>query len=160
MAAGPFGFSSIPANPGPYDHVSAVSVGDLANRAGCRTMQTFGGYSLEVGASQTATCSSLGVSFLILTFPDSLNRNEFYNRAYGGSNSLEGKAVGNRQLLVIGPSCLVYGSDTFKGGNTYVAGRTAQQFADQVGGENGLREPAGADSMSGNQVPTVANGGL
>ena len=159
-AFGPYVVSSasIPANPGPYDHVPSLSVGNLANHAGCTTMQTYAGYSAEVGASQVATCSSQGVSFLILTFPDSHSRNEFYSRAYGGSNSLQGQGVGKRQLLVIGPSWLVYGSDTFKGNNTYVAGRTVQQFAQEVGGENGLGAYTGGDSMTENQVPTIANG--
>ena len=152
--------ASIPANPGPYDHVPVLSAGNLASRAGCATMRTYAGYSAEVGASQVATCTSQGVNLLILTFPAALNRNEFYGRAEDSSSSLEGQAVGKLQLLVVGPTWLVYGSDTFKGDNTYVAGRTLQQFADSVGGENGPAASGGGDSLLGNQVPTIANDGL
>lgn len=158
-AFGPYIVSSasIPANPGPYDHVPLLSAGDLASRAGCRTMQPFAAYSAEVGASQVATCRVDGVSLLILTFPDSPSRNEFYSRASGNSKSLEGQGVSTRQLLVIGPKWLVYGSEVFKGSETYVAGRTAQQFAQEVGGEDGQGAFAGAGTMVGNKIPTIGN---
>jgi hypothetical protein len=158
-AFGPYIVSSgsIPANPGPYDNVPMRSAGNLATRADCVTMQSFASWSVSVGASDTITCSTQGVDFLFLTFPDSASRNKFYSNAiYGNRNSVENHGIGTRQLLVIGPTWLIYGSENFNGGQMYVAGRTAQQFAQEVGGEAYIS--AGDGSVFGNEVPTIANG--
>lgn len=156
-AFGPYIVSSasIPANPGPYDHVPQLSVDSLGARAGCTAIQSLASLRALAGASQVATCKAQGVSLLILTFPDSASRNQFYTRVsklYVNSKSRLARAVGNRQLLVIGPTWLLWG--------TYVTGRTGQQFAQEVGGEGGQYVFTYPDSMNGNQVPTIANGGL
>jgi hypothetical protein len=158
-AFGPYIVSSgsIPANPGPYDHVPRLSIDDLATRAGCTIVQSFPSFSTSTGASQVATCRTQGVSLLMFTFPDSASRNRFYGRASDSRQSQEGRAVGNQQLLVVGPTWLIYGTQLSKGAVSYVAGRTEQQFAQQVGGEAGQYTFYGADTMIGNEVPTIAN---
>ena len=113
--------ASIPANPGPYDHVPTLSASNLAARAGCTSMQSFASYSASVGANQTATCETQGAPLLILTFPDSVSRNGFFNRKLNSTNSLESRGVGTRQLLVVGPTWLVYGTEVYQGEETYVA---------------------------------------
>lgn len=159
-AFGPYVVSSgsIPANPGPYDHVPRLSAGQLASRAGCSTMRTFASYAAEVGAGQVATCSVQGTSFLILTFADSASRNGYYSQAAAKPNSLAGRPTAGRQLVVLGPTWLIYSKEQFHGTQTYVAGRTEQQFAEGVGGESGQYAFAGLGDITGNEAPTIANG--
>lgn len=152
---------SIPANPGPYDHVPRLSVGDLASRAGCTAIQTLSEiYSASISASRAATCMAQGSALLILTFPDLASRDKFYS---DGLKSPQSEAIGSRQLVVIGPTWLVYGTTTanIDPGEPNVAdGRIEQQFVQEVGGESGQYSYYGPDEMLGNTVPTLANTGL
>lgn len=85
-----------------------------------------------------------------------MSRNGFFNRKLDSTNSLESRGVGTRQLLVAGPTWLVYGTGVSEGDETYVAGRTEQQFAQEVGGEE--YQFGGDTAPIGNIVPTIANG--
>jgi hypothetical protein len=149
--------SLVPANPGRYDHVPRLSAAAIAGRAGCPARRSYPSFGAQVGASQVATCSSQGSSFLILTFPGAASRNAFNAQASTSPQSLEGRAVGTGQLLVVGPTWLVYGKGVFRGGQTYVAGRTEQQFAQAIGGEDGEYAAHGGAEVNGNTVPTIAN---
>jgi hypothetical protein len=164
-AFGPYIVSSgsIPANPGPYDHVPRLSVGNLAVRAGCTAIRSLASLKALAGASQVATCKAQGAPLLMLTFPDLASRNKLFTHVgnfYVNSKSRLARAVGNKDLLVIGPTWLIYGKDLFKGNEIYVAGRTEQQFAQEVGGESGQYTFSDTDTMFGNQVPTIANDSL
>jgi hypothetical protein len=148
---------SIPANPGPYDNVPRLSVGQLATRAGCTTLNSLSGKGRAGGATDAAVCTEPDSGYVLLTFAGPARRNEFaYSHEFQkpGATSI----VGTRSLVVVGPTWLVYGEVTYSGDESYVGGQTEQQFAQMVGGEAGVYAYTAAPEVFRNEVPTIANG--
>jgi hypothetical protein len=148
---------AIPANPGPYDNVPRLSVGQLAARAGCTTLNSLSGKGRAAGATATAVCTQPDSGYVLLTFASPARRNEF---AYSQFDRKPGvtSIVGTRSLVVAGPTWLIYGHVTYSGDEPYVGGQTEQQFAQAVGGEAGMYAYTAAPEVFGNKAPTIANG--
>jgi hypothetical protein len=147
---------SIPANPGPYDNVPRLSLGQLAARAGCTILNSLSDKGRAAGATDAAVCAQ-PAGYVLLTFASAAHRNEFAYSQYGPKPGLT-SIVGTRSLVVAGPTWLVYGKVTYSGDESYVGGQTEQQFAQAVGGEAGMYAYTAAPEVFGNKIPTIANG--
>jgi hypothetical protein len=148
---------SVPANPGPYDNVPRLSVGQLAARAGCTTLNSLSGKGRAAGATDAAVCTEPDSGYVLLTFANAALRNKFAYSAFDGKSGAT-SVIGTRSLVVVGPTWLVYGEVTYSGGESYIGGQTEQQFAQEVGGEAGAYAYTAAPEVFGNNVPTIANG--